>query len=296
MDRFLSLRVFKAVVEKGAFNKAAEALGMPTSSVSKAIRELEADLNVKLLLRTTRKLTVTQEGLEYYARIGPILDELETIDSEISGKRYQPKGHLRVDCQVAFASRFLIPALNQFQILYPHVTIGLGINDKAADLLGEGIDCVIRVGGEQIPGMVERKLMDLEFVTCASPELIQKLGSLNTPHALKNEYPTVSYFRTTSTHPMPLVFTKGNDRVEIEDCAFSCNNGSELLNLILHGLGVGQHARIFVDPYIQSGELIELFPDWHRPTMPLNIVYPPNRSQSARLQAFIDWMIATFRK
>ncbi len=296
MDQLQSLKVFKKVVEKGAFNKAAEDLGMPTSTVSKAVIDLEKYLNVKLLFRTTRKITITQEGMEYYDRSRKVLDELQTIDAEISGKKYTPQGHLRVDCQVSFASYMLIPALPEFQQAYPNVTLGLGISDKTADLIGEGIDCVIRLGGEQVPGMVERKIMDLEFLTCASPKLLEKHGVPVTPQDILDNYPTIAYFRTSSTNTMPLTFQKDSNFVKIEQSTYSSNNGVGLLNLTLSGLGVAQHAKIFADPYIKTGELMQILPEWECITMRLNIVYPPNRHQSARLQAFIDWLIQTFRQ
>lgn len=296
MDHLQSLKVFKKVVEKSAFNKAAEALGMPTSTVSKAVMDLEKHLNVKLLHRTTRKITITQEGLEYYDRTSKVLDELQAIDAEISGKKCTPKGHLRIDSQVAFANYMLIPALSKFQQTYPDITLGLGINDKTADIIGEGIDCVIRVGGEQIPGMVERKIMDLEFITCASPKLLEKLGVPSTPQDVLDNYPIIAYFRTSSTNTMPLTFEKKSNIVNIEKSTYSSNNGAGILNLTLNGLGITQHAKAFVEPYIKSGELVRVLPEWKCPTMPLNIVYPPNRHQSARLQAFIDWLIQTFRQ
>lgn len=296
MDQLQSLKVFKKVVEKSAFNKAAEELVMPTSTVSKAVIDLEKHLNVKLLHRTTRKITITQEGLEYYDRTSKVLEELQTIDAEISGKKYTPKGHLRIDSQVSFANYMLIPALPEFQQAYPDVTLGLGISDKTADLIGEGIDCVIRVGGEQIPGMVERKIMDLEFLTCASPKLLEQHGVPATPQDVLDNYSTIAYFRTSSTNTMPLTFKKDSNFVTIEQSTYSSNNGVGLLNLTLSGLGVAQHAKIFVEPYIKSGELIQILPEWECITMQLNIVYPPNRHQSARLQAFIDWLIQTFRQ
>jgi len=296
LDHLQSLKVFKKVVEKSAFNKAAEDLGMPTSTVSKAVMDLEKYLNVKLLHRTTRKITITQEGLEYYERTSKMLDELQAIDTEISGQKYTPKGHLRIDSQVSFANYMLIPALPQFQQAYPDITLGLGISDKTADLIGEGIDCVIRLGGEQIPGMVERKIMDLELVTCASPKLLEKHGVPATPQHILDNYPTIAYFRTSSTNTMPLTFKKDSNFVAIEDSTYSSNNGEGLLKLTLHGLGIAQHAKVFAEPYIQSGELVQILPEWKCITMPLNIVYPPNRHQSARLQAFIDWLIQTFRQ
>lgn len=295
MDHLQSLKVFKKVVEKNAFNKAAEELGMPTSTVSKAVMDLEHYLNVKLLHRSTRKITITQEGMEYYERTRKVLSELQAIDSDISGKKYTPKGHLRIDSQVMFANYFLIPALREFQNSYPDITLGLGISDKAVDLIGEGIDCVIRVGGTQISGMVERKIMDLDFLTCASPMLLEKYGVPKTPKDILDKYPTIAYFRTSSTNTMPLSFRKGSNVVTVQHTTYSSNNGVGLVNLTLNGLGVAQMARAFVEPYIKSGELVQILPEWQSVTMPLNVVYPPNRHQSARLQVFIDWLIDTFR-
>lgn len=295
MDQFQSLRAFQKVVEKGAFNRAAEALGMPTSTISKAVMDLEKHLKVKLLHRTTRKITITQEGMEYYERTHQLMSELQAIDADISGKKYAPSGHLRIDCQVSFATLQLIPALKDFQRQYPDITLGLGINDKTADLIDEGIDCVIRLGGQQIPGMVERKLLDLAFVTCASPSFIAQYGMPDSPRLLGKTHPTVAYFRTSSTNPMPLIYEQENEKVVVERANYTANNGRGILDMALNGLGIVQHERLFAEPYINQGKLVELFSDWQQRSMPLNIVYPPNRHQNARLQVFIDWMIETFR-
>ncbi|WPC76190.1 LysR family transcriptional regulator [Vibrio porteresiae] len=295
MDHLQSLKVFKQVVEQGAFNKAAERLGMPTSTVSKAIMDLEEHLRVKLLHRTTRKITVTQEGLEYYEKTQKVLTELQAIDAEISGNKSTPQGHLRIDCQVAFANYMLIPKLKQFQDAFPNITLGLGINDRSVDLLNEGIDCVIRVGGTPIPGMVERKIMDLPFITCASPAFLAEHGTPETPQEILGNYPTISYFRTSSTSIMPLTFKKGSKLISIEKCTYSCNNGLGLFNLTRNSLGIAQLARVFADPFIKAGEMVEILPDWECTTMPLKVVYPPNQNQSARLKVFIDWLLDTFR-
>ncbi|GHB34676.1 LysR family transcriptional regulator [Salinicola rhizosphaerae] len=290
----MALEVFTKVVENLAFNKAARSLGMPTSTVSKIVKDLENHLGVSLLIRTTRQMLITQEGYEYYKGAVSVLTSLKSIDAEVSGKKILPEGHIRVDSQVGFATYLLIPELRSFYDLYPEITLGLGMSDTRADILGEGIDCVIRVGGGSMPGMVERKIMDLDFVTCVSASLVEKKGVPKRPEDIENLYPTISYFRSSSSVTLPLIFKKENEYFEIANNQFVANNGVGLLSMNLSGLGVGQHIKNFVSPHIQSGELIEILPDWTRPPMPLKIVYPPSQRKSARLQVFIEWFVATF--
>ncbi|MNF88618.1 LysR substrate binding domain protein [compost metagenome] len=133
------------------------------------------------------------------------------------------------------------------------------------------------------------------FVARHPPRYLARMGVPSSPVELRDKHVQAGYFFAATGKPEPLVFENGVDRYEVENCDFSTNEGNGLAELMLAGLGVGQHLRRFVQPYLDSGELVEILKDWSRPAIPLHAIYPPNRHQSARLKVFVDWVIQTFR-
>ncbi|WP_395607889.1 LysR family transcriptional regulator [Pseudomonas sp. B22129] len=294
MNQLLAMRAFVRVVDTGSFSRASDQLALPRSTVSKLITDLEAYLGIKLMHRTTRALAPTSEGLEYYGHARRLLAELDEVDSAVRGQTLKPGGHLRVDAPASFANCLLIPALVDFHREYPDITVALGISDRAVNIVGEGVDCVIRAGKLDDMTMIGRKVADLEYLTCAAPGYLERRGVPGSPEDLQANHLKSGYFFAGSGKPEPLIFEKGGRRIEVGECAFSTNEGNGLKEMLLAGLGVGQHFKSIVQYYIDSGELVSVLPEWSRPATPLHILYPPNRHQSARLKVFVEWIIRTF--
>jgi len=294
VNQLLAMRAFVRVVDTGSFSRASDQLALPRSTVSKLITDLEQHLGIKLMHRTTRTLAPTAEGLEYYGHARRLVAELDEVDSLARGQVLTPRGHLRVDAPASFANCLLIPALVDFHREYPDITVALGISDRAVNIVGEGADCVIRAGKLEDMGMIGRKVADLEYLTCAAPSYLQRRGLPISPQDLEQNHLRAGYFFAGSGKPEPLIFEKGEQRIEVGDCAFSTNEGNGLKEMLLAGLGVGQHFTSIVQYYIDAGQLISVLPDWSRPATPLHILYPPNRHQSARLKVFTEWVIRTF--
>ncbi|OPA84011.1 LysR family transcriptional regulator [Pseudomonas fluorescens] len=294
MNQLLAMRAFVRVVDTGSFSRASDQLALPRSTVSKLITDLEKHLGIKLMHRTTRALAPTSEGLDYYSHARRLVAELDEVDSALRGQTLKPGGHLRVDAPASFANCLLIPALVDFHREFPDITVALGISDRAVNIVGEGVDCVIRVGKLDDMAMIGRKVADLEYLTCAAPSYLERWGVPGSPEDLQNNHLKAGYFFAWSGKPEPLVFEKGGQRIEVGDCAFSTNEGNGLKEMLLAGLGVGQHLTSIVQYYIDRGQLVSVLPDWSRPASPLHILYPPNRHQSARLKVFTDWVIRTF--
>ncbi|UNM22876.1 LysR family transcriptional regulator [Pseudomonas sp. ArH3a] len=288
------MRAFVRVVDTGSFSRASDQLALPRSTVSKLITDLEKHLGIKLMHRTTRALAPTLEGLEYYRHARRLVAELDEVDSAARGQVLKPGGHLRVDAPASFANCLLIPALVDFHREYPDITIALGISDRAVNIVGEGVDCVIRAGKLDDMAMIGRKVADLEYLTCAAPSYLDRRGVPQSPEDLQNNHLKVGYFFTGSGKPEPLIFETAGQRIEVNDCAFSTNEGNGLKEMLLAGLGVGQHFTSIVQYYLDTGQLIRVLPHWSRPATPLHILYPPNRHQSARLKVFTEWVIRTF--
>ncbi|MCK4141945.1 LysR family transcriptional regulator [Ralstonia pseudosolanacearum] len=289
------MRAFVRVVETGSFSRASDQLALPRSTVSKLVTDLERHLGIKLMHRTTRTIAVTTEGLEYYNQAMRLIVDVDAVDNAVRGKTLKPSGHLRIDAPVSFANILLIPALPDFHRKYPDVTIALGISDRTINIVGEGVDCVIRAGELQDMTMIGRKVTDLHFATCASPSYLKRMGIPSSPIELRKNHVQAGYFFAATGKPEPLVFEKGGERYEVDNCEFSTNEGNGLVNLMRAGLGIGQHLRRFLQPHLDSGELVEILEDWSRPSIPLHAIYPPNRHQSARLKVFVDWVTDTFK-
>src|SRR5438105_4265317 len=170
----LAMQVFTRVVEAGTFTKAADSLKMPKATVTKLVQGLENHLQVRLLNRTTRRVTVTPDGSAYYERAVRLLGDLQDIESSISNAQASPKGRLRIDVGGSLASLFLIPRLPDFIERYPEVQVDLGVSDRPVDLIGENIDCVIRGGPLTEQSLVARHVGDLPWVTCATPAYLAR--------------------------------------------------------------------------------------------------------------------------
>jgi len=291
MNQLLAMRVFVRLVESGTFARAADHLSLPRSTASKLVSDLEQHLGTKLVQRTTRNVTVTAEGIVYYEHVSKLLMELDEADDAIRGRGLRPRGRLRVDVPATVAYHLLIPALSRFSEAYPEVTVALGVSDRQVNIVGEGVDCVIRGGALGDPALVARKLLDLECATYASPAYIARHGVPESPEALQQGHVTVAYFSPNSERLLPLVFERGDERREVAASGFSTNDGEAHVEMLRAGLGVGQHFQRFAKHLVDAGELVPVLTDWTPPPFPLHVVYPPGRLRSARLSVFVNWLI-----
>lgn len=291
MNQLWAMRVFARLVETESFSRTAAQLNIPRSTASKLIFDLEAHLGVRLVQRTTRQVRVTPEGTAYYEHVTRLLSELDEADNAIKAHGLRPKGRLRIDVPSTVARNLLIPALADFSSKFPEIDIALGVSDRQISIVGEGVDCVIRGGEIGDPLLIARQLMNLEYGTYASPQYLRQHGEPVQPGDLRKGHVLASYFPPGTERPSPMVFEKASQRVEIEGAKFTTNDGEAHVALLQAGLGIGQHFSICVRPLIERGELVEVLPGWSRPSFPLHIIYPPGGLKSARLSAFIDWML-----
>ncbi len=295
LDQILAIRTFVRVAEAGSFAKAADMLNLPRSSVSKLVQDLEAHLGTKLVERTTRSVTMTTEGVAYHERALKLLADLDDMDGTIAGSRSTPKGKLRVDIGSVLANQILIPALSDFQRHYPEIDLMLGVSDRPADLVSEGIDCVIRGGALGDSSMKARKLCELDYVICASPTYLAGLQLPERPDDIE-KHRIVSYFSASSGKRFPLRFQRGEERSEYLPASggVSVNESTAHLNALLSGLGIGQSFGFLARPHFKSGALVELLPDWKPDNHPLHLVYPADRFPNPRLRAFTEWAAKVF--
>lgn len=295
MDQLLAIRAFARVVEAGSFTKAADTLGMPNASLTKAIQALEAHLRVKLLQRTTRRVSVTQEGAQYYEKTQRLLKELDDVDASFSAAQSKPRGHLRVDMGSSVANLILLPALPAFLERYPDIRIDLGVSDKHVNLIGDNVDCVIRGGELTDLSLVGRQVGGASWVTCATPAYLQKHGIPQHPSQLQEGHSIVQYLSPRTGRGLPLHFEKNGQKVEVAGGrAVGINESNAHVAAGVAGLGVIQTFRYAAAPHLASGALVPILEKWQPAPYPFYVVYPSNRYVSNRLRVFIDWTADLF--
>lgn len=295
MDQIQAMRLFARVVEAGTFTRAADSLQLPKGTVTKHVQALEARLRVKLLNRTTRRVTVTADGAAYYDRVVRLLADFDDMEASLSQARATPRGRLRVDVGTSIARMLIIPHLAKFQARYPDIQVDLGVSDRTVDLIGDNVDCVIRGGELSDQSLVARRIGNLEFVTVAAPDYLARHGTPQHPLDLESGHLNVIYFSPVSTRRYPLEFHRDGEVLEISGPAqLAVNESNAYVTAILAGRGVGQITSFQALGHLEAGELVQLLPDWSSPLLPIYVVYPPNRHLSAKVRAFVDWAAELF--
>jgi LysR family transcriptional regulator, regulator for bpeEF and oprC len=295
MDQIQSMRVFVRVVEAGNFTRAAESLGLPKGTVTKQIQSLEARLRTKLLNRTTRRVTVTPDGAAYYERTARLLHDFDDIESSMTNAQASPKGRLRVDVGSSTARLVILPALMAFCDQYPDIQIDLGVSDRPVDLIGDNVDVVIRAGDVLDQSLVARRIGTLPFVTVASPDYLKRHGTPQHPRDLEHRHRVVSFFAGNTRRVYPHQFHQDGEEIELSaPYRLSVNESTAHITAVLGGFGISQCVTFMAAPFLASGELVEVLPDWTRPPLPVHVVYPPNRHLSTKVRVFVDWAAELF--
>lgn len=296
MDQLLAIKVFVRIAEAGSFAKAADTLDLPRSSVSKLLQDLEQHLGVKLVERSTRALMITPEGEAYREQAIGLLADLEAMDAAAGEARASPRGRLRVDVGSTLANLVIIPALPKFRTRYPDIELVLGVNDRPVDLIEEGVDCVIRGGALSDTALIARRLCSLTSVTCATPDYLAAHGVPAHPKDLQSGHAIVSYVFPNTGRTLPLKYEKGGETVEVDARpVVAVSESTALTETLLAGLGVGQIFAFGARSHVESGRLVSVLEDWAQPSLPLHLVYPATRHPGAKLRAFADWAVETFR-
>jgi LysR family transcriptional regulator, regulator for bpeEF and oprC len=295
VDQLSAIRAFARIVEAGSFTKGADSLDIPTATMSKLVRELEAHLGVRLLQRTTRRVTVTPEGQDYYAKTARVLRDLEDIDTSFDVARGKPRGLLRIDVGGSTARDVLIPLLPDFMNRYPEIRMDLGVSDRAVDLIGDNVDCVIRGGPLDNSSLIARSIGQAQMITCATPAYLKQYGVPAYPEELKNGHRLVSYVSTQNGRAVPFRFLHRGRRIEIEpEHRVGVNESNAHLAACLAGLGIIQTFTYAAASAIKERALVEILKAWRPPAYPFHVVYPQNRHVTHRLRVFLDWLQREF--
>lgn len=297
MDQIQAMRIFVRVVEAGTFTRAADSLSLPKATVTKHVQALEGRLRVKLLNRTTRRVTVTADGAAYYDRTVRLLTELDDIEASMTNARANPRGRLRVDVGTSVAQLIIIPHLADFQARYPDIQVDLGVSDRIVDLIGDNVDCVIRGGELTDQSLVARRIGNVEFITAAAPSYLERNGTPTHPLEIEEKHASLLYFSPHTGRHYPLEFRKDAESIDITGpYQVSVNEANAYASALIAGLGIGQVTSFMAQPHLDSGALVQLLPEWKQPLLPIYVVYPPNRHLSAKVRAFVDWAADLFQR
>ncbi len=290
MDKLEGMRAFIRVVEAGSFTKAAETLNVSKTTVTQLVQQLESNLRIKLLNRTTRKVNMTTAGASYYERVVRLLADLDDIEDNILGDSTAPRGLLRVDVPSPFANIILVPALPEFHARFPEIQLDIGASDRKVDLIGDNVDCVVRGGEIEDGSLVARRVADLQLGVFAAPSYLAQAGTPMHPNDLHGTGHRIVNYRWASG--LPYAMEKSGERVKIGGRYFlAIDDGNAYLTAGLAGLGVLWLPQYMAKPYVASGALVKLFTDWSIEPMPLHVAYPPNRYVRRQLRVFIDWIV-----
>ncbi len=295
MDKFAAMQAFVRVVEAGTFTKAADSMNMPKPTVTRLIQDLEKELDTKLLNRTTRKVTVTVDGAAYYEQASRLLGEVQELESSMSRAKASPRGKLKVDIPSSLGLAVIIPALPDFQARYPDIQLELGVSDRQIDIMAENVDCVIRAGEITDQSLVARRIGEYYFVSCASPAYLKRHGVPLHPRELNEGHNSIRYVSPRSGKLCTVKMYKDGETIEVGGPHhLSVNDSNAGVTAALAGLGVLHTLPFMVQHHISSGALEPLFAGWCNETIPIHVVYPPNRHLSNKVRVFVDWIAELF--
>ena len=278
--------VFTKVVETKSFTGAAEQLGLPKSTVSRKLAQLEERLGVRLVQRTTRKLALTDIGEAYYERAARIVSDLQAAEQVVMDMQASPRGRLRVTAPIDLSSLFLGRIIADFNAAHPEVYVELDGSDRVVDLIEEGYDLAIRFGQLPESTLIARKLGQFQAVLCASPEYLAKHRAPQTIEELE-EHDKVLFLPSPRAQSWPLV--NGEQTYELSRPAkFSSNNIMAVRDAVLAGLGVSALTEFVVACDLHEGRLVQILPEWSTPPGEINAVYPARQNLPPRLALFLD--------
>jgi DNA-binding transcriptional LysR family regulator len=295
MDTLTGMDLFVRAVDTGSFSETARTMNLTPSAVSKQIARLEDRLGVRLFNRTTRRLAPTEEGRAYYERCRQILADVEEAEAAVSQLNATPRGVLRVNMPIVFGRRHVVPALSDFLGRYPDVHLDVTMTDQFVDPIAEGVDMLIRVGELKDSSLIARKLAGSRRVIIASLEYWKKHGKPASPDDLtRHNCLTYAYLATGDDWRM--TGPDGVEHVVAVSGNFAANNGEALMAAALDGVGVALLPTWMCGPELQSGELAEVLADYTLPEPSVHAIYPPGRHLSAKVRAFVDFLVERFKR
>ena len=294
MNKLLAMQVFVRVVETGGVTRAADSLRVPKATATTLIQQLEAILGVKLLNRTTRRVSVTADGAAYYPRCVAILAEIRETEESLAQRHASPQGRLRVEVPTLMARLVIVPALPAFFARYPNIDLQLGCSERRAELIEEGIDCAVWSGELEDSTLIARRVGLLYFGTCASRAYLAAHGEPHHPDDL-GAHGCINHFSPRTGKIFDWVFAKNGVRIQTSLRGhIALDDENSYVAAAEAGLGVAQIPAFVLKEAMERGSLELLLGDWFPEPAPLHVVYPQNRHLSNKIRVFVEWVAELF--
>lgn len=288
MNNLNALVVFVRVAESRSFTAAAQRLGLTSSAVSKAVSRLEGELGVRLLNRSTRLVTLTNDGASFFDRCRDILASVEEAERAVTLAKATPHGRLRVQMPVGFGRRVAVPALRDLAQKHPGLVVDAELSDRVADLAYEGFDAAIQIGQVSDERLVARTLCRLRFTALASPEYLAKHGEPRTPDDL-GQHQCLAYVSPLTGGYRPWEFAKDGQSISKRvSGSLNVNHADSLVEAAIAGMGIVMISNFIAASAISSGQLKPILTDYVAPGPKVYVVYPPSRIVSLKLQVLIE--------
>ncbi|EKF61275.1 putative LysR family transcriptional regulator [Agrobacterium albertimagni AOL15] len=295
MGELEAIRTFLTVAEQSSFSAAARRLGMTPASVTRTVSGLEEELGIQLLLRTTRKVSLTSAGAAYAARVAPLVQGLARATEETRDLQKVTAGSLRVSAPMSLGMKVLPTVLSQFSIIHPRTNVAIELSDRFVDILQENYDLAIRISGPPTDkSTIWRKIRPVPRVLVASPSFLARNGIPKVPEDLTT-LECLSYHDQSKTETWELS-RPGQSRIVEAKGRFSINNGDFLGRLAVAGEGIALLPRFIVEEDLAAGRLVEVLPGWSTPEIWLTLFYPPYEQLPLRVATFSDFFEAFIRE
>lgn len=293
MDRFAAITAFTEVVEQNGFAAAARKLGTSRSQVNKAVINLEDDLGVQLLQRTTRRVSPTPSGEAFYEKCRIILDDLAEAERSLKDTSDKPAGTLRINAPLSFGVAHMGPALIDFMKRYPDITTELELNDRFIDPASDGYDITVRIGAPTpSPSLIDHEIVEMKRVLCAAPSFVKEYGAPTEPDDLTH-LPCLHYGNLASGNAWTLSNGEREETIRTNGSLCS-NNGDVLRDGAVAGLGIALLPTFIIGKELQAGKLVTVLPGWRASTLQLCLLYPPNRHLAERVRVFVEFIYERF--
>lgn len=292
MNKVQEMATFVAVVEAGSFIGAVASLGLSKPAVSRHVGDLEQRLGVRLLQRTTRRLSLTQEGQAFYLRCKEILATIDEAENEISTRSGEPSGLLRINAPLTFGVMHLAPLWGGFARQYPQVSLDVTLSDRVVDLIDEGYDLAVRIGTLQTSALVSRKLASTRMLLCASPGYLAEHGTPNHPAEL-SQHRTISYTYWSGREEWHFTGPQGPVSVRTKACLHA-NNGDTCCAAARDHLGIVLQPSFLVYRDLRSGALVELMPAYRAAELNIYAVYPTRKHLPLKVRRAVDFLVDAF--
>lgn len=291
MENLNALRVFVRVAETRSFTEAAKRLGLTSSAVSKAITRLEQEMNVRLLHRTTRSVGLTNDGASFFDHCIQILAQIEDAENLLGRSTSSPHGRLRVHMPVGFGRRVIVPALSRFIEQHPDLVLDAELSDRTVDLAYDGIDAAVYIGEPADSRLIARRLCNLHFVACASPEYLARHGEPKTPDEL-DQHHCLAYVQMHTGRYRDWQFVKnGHPYPKSVSGRLNINNAESLLEAACSGLGIAMISNFIAADAIRKGRLRCILTDYVSTGPQVSVLYLPSRNLSPKVRAFVNFLI-----